>query len=92
MSRLRAFLFAASMVVAAFVLPMGSELLGMDIAGRIWSAGRLTLPLLAQAGHALAAGAVARRRLGGARRRAAVPAMGARGPRFLRRGPERVGC
>ncbi|HUJ27531.1 MAG TPA: hypothetical protein VLW85_16015 [Myxococcales bacterium] len=54
MSRVRAFLFAASMVVAAFVLPMGCELLGMDLAGRAWSAGRLTLPLLAQAGHVLA--------------------------------------
>jgi hypothetical protein len=42
------------MVLAAFVLPLGGEILGMDLAGRLWNALRLTTPLLAQAGHVIA--------------------------------------
>ena len=42
------------MVVAAFVVPQGAPLLGMDLAGRIWNGLRLTLPLLSQAGDVIA--------------------------------------
>jgi len=52
--RARLFLFAASMVVAALVLPLGAELFGMQLAGTLWVKANLTLPLLAQAGHVFA--------------------------------------
>jgi len=42
------------MVVAAFLVPQGAPLLGMDVAGRLWNALRLTAPFLSQAGDLLA--------------------------------------
>jgi hypothetical protein len=42
------------MVIAAFILPLGAEILGMDLAGRLWNALRLTAPFLSQAGHVIA--------------------------------------
>jgi hypothetical protein len=41
------------MVVAAAVVPRGAELLGMQLAGSLWNAARLTLPWLSQAGEIL---------------------------------------
>jgi len=41
------------MVVAAAVVPRGAEILGMDLAGRVWSALRLGWPWLSQAGTVL---------------------------------------
>jgi hypothetical protein len=42
------------MVVAAFVVPQGAPLLGMDLAGRIWKGLGLTLPFLSQTGDVIA--------------------------------------
>ena len=48
------------MVAAAFVVPQGASLLGMDLAGRLWNGLRLTLPFLSQTGDVIggAAGGV----------------------------------
>ncbi len=54
MTRARLFLWTAAMVVAAAVVPRGAELLGLDLAGRIWNALRLTLPLMVSAGLIIA--------------------------------------
>jgi hypothetical protein len=42
------------MAAGAFVLPAGAEVLGMQLAGSIWSALRLTWPWLSQAGEIIA--------------------------------------
>jgi hypothetical protein len=47
----RLFYWTAAMVVAAFVVPQGAPLLGMDVAARLWNALRLTLPFLSQVGE-----------------------------------------
>jgi hypothetical protein len=41
------------MVVAAFVVPEGAEVLGMHLAGIIWASLQLTIPLLSQLGDVL---------------------------------------
>jgi hypothetical protein len=38
------------MVAAAALVPFAAHVLGMQVAGMIWSAGRLTLPFLSQCG------------------------------------------
>jgi hypothetical protein len=53
----RLFVWTAAMVLAAFVVPQGAPLLGMDVAGRVWNALRIDLPFLSQAGD-LVAGAI----------------------------------
>jgi hypothetical protein len=50
----RLFIWTAAMVVAAFVVPQGAPLLGMDLAGRVWNGLRLTLPFLSQTGDVIA--------------------------------------
>jgi hypothetical protein len=49
----RLFAWTAAMVVAAFVVPQGAPILGMDVAGRFWNAFRLELPFLSQVGDVL---------------------------------------
>jgi hypothetical protein len=56
MTRARLFLWTAAMVVAAAIVPRGAELLGLDLAGRIWNALRLTSPLMVPAGLLIAGG------------------------------------
>ena len=54
MNPARLFAWTAVMVVAAFVVPQGAPLLGMEIAGRVWNGLRLTLPFLSQTGDVIA--------------------------------------
>ncbi|TMA44676.1 MAG: hypothetical protein E6J82_03845 [Deltaproteobacteria bacterium] len=54
MNPARLFVWTAAMVVAAFVVPQGAPLLGMDLAGRVWNGLRLTLPFLSQTGDVIA--------------------------------------
>jgi hypothetical protein len=53
MTRRRLFLWTSAMVVAAFVVPDGAEVLGMHLAGMIWASLQLTLPFLSQLGDVL---------------------------------------
>lgn len=53
MTRRRLFLWTAAMVVAAFVVPDGAQVLGMHLAGAIWASLQLTLPFLSQFGDVL---------------------------------------
>jgi len=41
------------MVVAAFAVPQGAPLLGMDVTARLWNALRLTAPFLSQVGDVI---------------------------------------
>jgi hypothetical protein len=52
-TRRRLFLWTGAMVVAAFVVPQGAEVLGMHLAGMIWDRLRLTVPFLSQSGDLL---------------------------------------
>jgi hypothetical protein len=45
------------MVVAAFVVPQGAPVLGMDLTARLWNALRLTAPFLSQVGDVVAGAA-----------------------------------
>lgn len=54
MNRARLFVWTAATVAAAAIVPMGAQILGMDLAGRLWNALRLTWPWLSQAGDVLA--------------------------------------
>jgi type III secretory pathway component EscS len=42
------------MVVAAFAVPQGAPLLGLDVTARLWNALRLTAPFLSQVGDVIA--------------------------------------
>ena len=53
MSGARLFLWTAAMVAAAALVPLGAEILGMQLAGSLWNALRLTWPWLSQVGDAL---------------------------------------
>ena len=43
-----------AMVLAAFMVPQGAPLLGMDLTARFWNALRLTAPFLSQVGDVVA--------------------------------------
>ncbi|HET9754211.1 MAG TPA: hypothetical protein VFP52_14655 [Myxococcales bacterium] len=53
MTRRRLFLWTAAMVVAAFVVPQGAQVLGMHLAGMIWQSLQLTIPFLSELGDVL---------------------------------------
>jgi len=52
-TRRRLFLWTSAMVVSAFVVPEGAEVLGMHVAGMIWASLHLTVPFLSQLGDLL---------------------------------------
>ena len=53
MSRRRLFAWTAATMVASALVPFGAEVLGMQLAGSVWSALGLALPFLSQVGDIL---------------------------------------